>query len=132
MPKRSAHGVRGREVVCFVPTTNPARSRAFFEKTLGLELLTEDPFALVFDANGITLRVANVASVKGFKPAPFTILGWSVDDIDATVKELSKRGVKFERYPEMDQDDLGIWTSPSTARIAWFKDPEGNILSLTQ
>ena len=125
-------GLRDMEIVAFVPTTNPARSREFFETTLGLRLVSEDPFALVFDANGTSVRVVNVSSVNGFQPAAFTILGWAVADIAATVAELSGRGVGFERYPGMQQDAHGIWTSPSQARIAWFKDPEGNVLSLTE
>jgi hypothetical protein len=85
----------------------------------------------VFDANGVMVRVVDVSSVKGFTPAPFTIVGWSVDDIARTVKGLGKKGVQFERYPGMDQDQLGIWSSPSGAKIAWFKDPDGNVLSLS-
>jgi catechol 2,3-dioxygenase-like lactoylglutathione lyase family enzyme len=136
-PKRMAKekngaGLAGMDVVAFVPTTNPARARKFFEATLGLKLLSEDPFALVFDANGTMLRVANVSSVKDYKPASFTILGWAVDDIDATVAKLSERGLQFERYAGMQQDEHGVWTSPSGARIAWFKDPDGNVLSLTE
>jgi catechol 2,3-dioxygenase-like lactoylglutathione lyase family enzyme len=120
------------DVVAFVPSSNPAKARAFYEKTLGLRFVSEDPFALVLDANGVMIRVANVSSVKGFKPAPFTILGWLVDDIAATVKGLNKKNVKFERFPGMDQDERGVWRSPSGARIAWFKDPDGNVLSVTQ
>jgi len=120
------------DIVAFVPTTNPARSRSFFETTLGLRLVSEDSFALVFDANGTSIRVADVSSVKGFRPAPFTVLGWAVGDIQAVVTDLSSRGVQFQRFPGMEQDAHGIWTSPSRARIAWFADPEGNVLSLTQ
>jgi predicted enzyme related to lactoylglutathione lyase len=87
---------------------------------------------VVFDAHGTSIRVANVSSVKGFRPAPFTILGWAVSDIESAVAELTGRGVQFERFPGMEQDAMGIWTSPSEARIAWFKDPEGNVLSLTE
>lgn len=125
-------GLAGMDIVAFVPTTDPGRSRQFFETTLGLRLVSEDAFALVFDAHGTSIRIANVSSVEGFRPAPFTILGWAVDDIDASVTELARRGVHFERFPGMEQDERGIWTSPNRARIAWFKDPEGNILSLTQ
>jgi catechol 2,3-dioxygenase-like lactoylglutathione lyase family enzyme len=120
------------DVVAFVPSRNPAKARAFYETTLGLRFVSEDPFALVLDANGVMIRIANVSSVKGFKPAPFTILGWLVDDIAGTVKSLKKKSVKFERFPGMDQDELGVWRSPSGARIAWFKDPDGNVLSVTQ
>ena len=120
------------DVVAFVPSRNPTKARAFYEGILGLRFVSEDPFAVVFDANGVMIRVANVSSVKGFKPAPFTVLGWLVDDIAKVVKGLSKIGVEFERFPWMEQDKLGVWNSPSGARIAWFKDPEGNVLSLTQ
>ena len=120
------------DIVAFVPSRDPAKARAFYEKTLGLRFVSEDPFALVLDANGVMIRVANVSSVKGFKPAPFTVLGWLVDDIAGMVKSLKKKNVKFERFPGMDQDELGVWRSPSGARIAWFKDPDGNVLSVTQ
>ena len=121
-----------KDIVAFVPTRNPAQARAFFEGTLGLRFVSEDPFALVLDANGVMIRVANVSNVDGFKPASFTILGWLVDDIAGAVKGLRKKGVKFDRYPGMEQDELGVWNSPSGAKVAWFKDPEGNVLSLTQ
>ena len=121
-----------KDVVAFVPSKNPAKARAFYETILGLHFVSEDPFALVLDGNGVMIRVANVSSVKGFKPAPYTILGWLVDDIAGTVKSLKKKNVKFERFPGMDQDELGVWRSPSGARIAWFKDPDGNVLSVTQ
>jgi catechol 2,3-dioxygenase-like lactoylglutathione lyase family enzyme len=119
-------------IVAFVPSTGPKKTRAFYEGILGLAFVSDDQFASVFDANGVMVRVVDVSSVQGFKPFPFTILGWSVDDIDKTVKGLQKKGAKFERYPGMDQDQLGIWTSPSGARIAWFKDPDGNVLSLSE
>jgi catechol 2,3-dioxygenase-like lactoylglutathione lyase family enzyme len=120
------------DIVAFVPSRNPTKARAFYEGVLGLRFVSEDSFAVVFDANGVMIRVANVSSVKGFKPAPFTILGWLVDDIGKVVKGLNKLGVEFERFPWMEQDKLGVWSSPSGAKIAWFKDPEGNVLSVTQ
>jgi len=120
------------DVIAFVPTRDPAKARAFYQRTLGLKFVSEDPFALVFDAKGVTIRIANVSSVKNYKPAAFTILGWHVDDAEDAVKRLAKKGVVFERFPGMDQDALGIWDSPSGARVAWFKDPDGNILSITQ
>jgi catechol 2,3-dioxygenase-like lactoylglutathione lyase family enzyme len=118
-------------VVAFVPSRSPQKARSFYEDVLGLRFLSGDQFAHVFDANGVMVRVVDVSSVKGFTPAPFTIVGWSVDDIARTVKGLGKKGVQFERYPGMDQDQLGIWSSPSGAKIAWFKDPDGNVLSLS-
>lgn len=120
------------DIVAFVPSRNPPKARAFYEGILGLRFVSEDPFAVVLDANGVMVRVANVSSVDGFKPAPFTILGWLADDIAKTVKGLNTKGVKFERYPGMEQDKLGVWSSPSGAKVAWFKDPEGNVLSVTQ
>jgi hypothetical protein len=94
--------------------------------------VSDDQFALVFDANGVMVRVVDVSSVPGFQPAPFTILGWSVSDIGKAVKGLQKKGVKFERYHGMQQDQLGVWSSPSGAKVAWFKDPDGNVLSVTE
>ncbi|MDQ6888329.1 MAG: VOC family protein [Gemmatimonadota bacterium] len=120
------------DVVAFVPTRNSAEARAFYERVLGLEFVSEDPFALVFSANGVTVRIADVSTVRDFKPAPFTILGWYVPNADAAVRELRARGVAFERFPGMQQSETGIWTSPSGAKVAWFKDPDGNILSVTE
>ena len=119
-------------IVAFVPSRDPKKARSFYENLLGLRVVSQDQFALVLDANGITLRVANVSSVPEFKPAPFTILGWQVPDIKTVVLGLQARGVKFERYNGMKQDKLGIWAAPSGSKVAWFKDPDGNVLSLTQ
>ena len=117
-------------LVAFVATARPDEARAFYVEVLGLELTSDDQFALVFDAGGTTLRVAKVEQLQ---PAPFTVLGWLVDDIESAVADLAARGVQFERYGEwMQQDAQGIWTAPGGARIAWFKDPDGNTLSLTQ
>jgi catechol 2,3-dioxygenase-like lactoylglutathione lyase family enzyme len=120
------------DIVAFVPTRNRQKARPYYEKTLGLSFVSDDQFALVFDANGVTVRVVDVSTVPGFEPLPFTILGWSVRDIVKTVKGLGKKGVKFERYPGMQQDQNGVWTSPSGAKVAWFKDPDGNVLSVTE
>lgn len=119
-------------VVAFVPSRSPKKSRSFYEDVLGLEFASDDQFAHVFDANGVMVRVVDVSTVDGFKPAPFTILGWSVDNIGKTVKGLQKKGVKFERFPGMEQDQFGVWSSPSGAKIAWFKDPDGNVLSISE
>lgn len=118
------------KIVAFAATRNPDRAKTFYRDTLGLRLVEEQlPFALVFDANGTMLRVS---VVKEPAAAPYTVLGWEVPDIAATVRELAAAGVKFERYPGMAQDELGIWTAPGGARVAWFKDPDGNVLSVTQ
>jgi len=117
------------EVISFVATAKPTEARRFYQEILGLRLVADEPFALVFDAHGVMLRVSRVHELI---PAPYTVLGWKVADISAAVKELEARGVAFERYEGFDQDDLGIWASPSGAKVAWFKDPDGNTLSLTQ
>jgi catechol 2,3-dioxygenase-like lactoylglutathione lyase family enzyme len=120
------------EVVGFVPTRDPAKARAFYGNTLGLDLISEDGFAVVFDGNGTDIRVVNVASVENFAPAPFTVLGWRVRDIESTVRKLNKAGVEMRRYEGMEQDALSIWASPSGARVAWFLDPDENVLSVSQ
>jgi catechol 2,3-dioxygenase-like lactoylglutathione lyase family enzyme len=117
------------QIVAFVATTNAARARGFYEGVLGLLLAADEPFALVFDVNGVTLRVTKVQTLD---PAPYTVLGWMVGDIGATVETLLKNGIALERYTGLPQDEMGIWTSPTGARVAWFKDPDGNLLSLTQ
>ena len=124
-------GVLGsHKIVAFVATRDPDRARAFYRDTLGLRLVAEQlPFALVFEANGTMLRVT---VVRELVVAPYTVLGWDVPDVAATANALAAAGVKLERHPGMPQDELGIWTSPSGARVAWFKDPDGNTLSVTQ
>lgn len=116
-------------VIAFAATSSPERSRTFYQQTLGLRLVSEDGFAIVFDANGVMLRVQKV---QGHTPPPYTVVGWEVADIHAEVKELAARGVVFERFEGMGQDEAGVWTSPAGGRIAWFRDPDGNVLSLTQ
>ncbi|HEX7288883.1 MAG TPA: VOC family protein [Candidatus Angelobacter sp.] len=117
------------KLVAFAPITDPKRARKFYGGVLELRFVSQDPFALVMDANGTMLRLAVVQS---FTPQPFTILGWEVSSIEKTVAALKKKGVRFERFPGMQQDSLGIWTAPSGARVAWFKDPEGNVLSVSE
>jgi catechol 2,3-dioxygenase-like lactoylglutathione lyase family enzyme len=117
------------KIVAFVPTRDSAQARAFYEGILGLRFVTDDGFALVLDANGIMVRVAKVPE---FKPAQFTILGWEVSDIERTVSDLVKRGVSFEKYGFPGQNEHGIWSAPGGAKVAWFKDPDGNVLSLSQ
>ena len=105
------------------------RAREFYENTLGLTLVSNDPFALVFDANGTTLRVQKVEALE---PRPFTAVGWTVNDIQKIVATLKQKNVLCERFPGMAQDAHGVWASASGARVAWFKDPDGNLLSLTE
>jgi catechol 2,3-dioxygenase-like lactoylglutathione lyase family enzyme len=112
----------------FIPVRDIAAARTFYEGTLGLKVVDDTPFALVLDASGTMLRVTPVAELT---PHPFTIAGWTVPDITATVRALTGRGVEFTRYDGMGQDEQGVWTAPSGDRVAWFKDPDGNTLSLT-
>jgi catechol 2,3-dioxygenase-like lactoylglutathione lyase family enzyme len=118
-----------QELVAFVATRNPSRAKRFYRDTLGLRLVSEDEFALVFDAAGTMLRVTRVQELASAK---YTVLGWHVRDIVQTAKDLQKAHVTLERYPGMHQDELGIWNSPSGARVAWFKDPDENTLGITQ
>jgi catechol 2,3-dioxygenase-like lactoylglutathione lyase family enzyme len=117
------------DLVAFAPSIDLSRSRAFYEGALGLRLTEESSFAVAFDAHGVPLRVT---AVEQRVAAPYTILGWLVPDIAAAIDALISRGITFNRYGEMDQDARGVWESPSGARIAWFEDPDGNVLSLTQ
>uniref|UniRef100_E6QLQ4 Glyoxalase/bleomycin resistance protein/dioxygenase n=1 Tax=mine drainage metagenome TaxID=410659 RepID=E6QLQ4_9ZZZZ len=123
-------GLGKHNIIGFVSIVDVSRARDFYRDTLGLRLIMEEPpFALVFEANGIMLRLG---MAKELPPARSTVLGWQVPDITATVTGLSQAGVRFERYHGMDQDELGIWNSPTSARVAWFKDPDGNTLSVSE
>ena len=118
------------DLTTLVGTSHFDEARTFYQGTLGLTLLSEDPFAAVFDAHGTTLRLSKVGE---FTPLPFAVLGWGVSNIEDTVDGLAERGVVFEWYHGMEQDERGIWTVPGAGvRIAWFKDPDGNTLSLTE
>lgn len=116
-------------LIAFVATTDPRRAKTFYAKTLGLRLVSEDAFALVFDAAGTMLRVT---VVQALQPAVYTILGWIVPDIRRAVRNLERRGVVFRRFADLEQDDFGVWSAPSGACVAWFGDPDGNTLSVTQ
>ena len=116
-------------IVAFIPTADAARSRLFYEDRLGLRFVSGDSFAVVMDANGTMVRIV---PVENFTPAPFTILGWQVEDIHRTIAEMSGKGVEFTRYAYFEQTEDGVWTSPDGAQVAWFKDPDGNVLSISQ
>jgi catechol 2,3-dioxygenase-like lactoylglutathione lyase family enzyme len=116
-------------IMAFLATTDAERAKAFFRDVLGLTFVTDDSFALVFDAGGTMLRVSRVASLS---PPPYTVLGWKVADIEKQVDDLQARGVEFLRIQGFGQDSRGICTFPGGARVAWFKDPDGHTLSLTQ
>ncbi len=119
------------DVVAFVATRDPTRARPFYEGVLGLRVVRDDGFALVLDAHGTTVRVVSLGEGADFRPAPYTVLGWHVPDTAAAVGELSGRGVVFERFPGVEQDERGIWTAPGGAHVAWFRDPDGNVLSVS-
>jgi catechol 2,3-dioxygenase-like lactoylglutathione lyase family enzyme len=118
------------KMVGFVPTRDSQRAREFYEGKLGFEFISDDPFALVVRAGNNKVRVAKVP--QDFKPVAFTILGWEVQDIEAVVAWLKGRGVTFEKYPFIQDPELGVWTAPGGDKVAWFKDPDGNVLSVAQ
>jgi len=118
-----------KELKAFVPTVKPAEAKKFYKDILGLTLLSEDNYALEFNANGTLLRVSIVPELT---PYPFTVLGWNVEDISSVIKSLNEKGVTCEKYGFLQQDSLGIWTSTNGSKVAWFKDPDGNVLSLTE
>lgn len=115
--------------VVFLATANAERSRAFYERVLGLAFVADEPPSLVFRVGSAMLRIQKVEQVHA---APYTALGWSVSDIRQTVRDLRASGVVFQVYNGMKQDDDGIWHAPSGAFVAWFRDPDGHVLSLTQ
>jgi catechol 2,3-dioxygenase-like lactoylglutathione lyase family enzyme len=116
-------------IVAFISITDGANAREFYEGRLGLHFVKDDGFAVVFDSNGIRLRAVKMKEVK---PSHFTVLGWEVKPIEKAVTSLRDRGVHFETFGFFKQDELGIWTAPSGDKVAWFKDPDGNILSVSE
>lgn len=116
-------------IIAFVPIKDSEKARAFYEGILGLRFVKDDGFALVLEANGIMVRAAKMKEVT---PVQFTILGWQVSDIGQIVRGLAAKGVHFEIFGFFKQDELGIWTAPTGDKVAWFKDPDGNILSVSQ
>lgn len=116
-------------LVAFVPVTDPTRAKAFYVDVLGLTVLEDTPFALVCDGSGTTLRITPVGELT---PQLFTVVGWEVDDIDATCRSLVDAGVDLMQVDGIDQDELGVWTTPGDDRVAWFHDPDGNVLSISQ
>ena len=128
-PAAPAGGLAGAPLMPFVATSDLAAARAFYERGLGLKLSGQSPIALTFDCAGTTLRVALVDPPV---VAPYTVLGFTIADMAATIADLDLRGVDFERFDGVEQDELGVWAAPGGALVAWFKDPDGNVLSLTQ
>jgi len=117
------------KLIGFVPTKDSARSREFYEGKLGFKFVSDDQFALVMQAGESMIRIVKGAK---FTPAQYTVMGWEVTDIEAMVKWLNGRGVAFEKYPFVQDQEQGIWTKPNGDKVAWFKDPDGNVLSLSQ
>jgi len=116
-------------LIAFVATKRPELAKEFYRDVLGLRLIEDGFFAIVFDANDTMLRVQKV---QEHVPAKNTALGWRVDGIRSKIDELISKGVQFERYERLPQDNRGIWRTPEGAEVAWFKDPDGNTLSLTE
>lgn len=124
------HKIMGLDTpILFAATTDAKRSRRFYEEVLGLEFVADDPYALVFRSGHLQLRIQKVDRKPEIN---YTVLGWAVTDIQKTVRQLSKGGVEFIRSDGLDQDADGVWRSPSGARVAWFRNPDGNTLSLTE
>jgi catechol 2,3-dioxygenase-like lactoylglutathione lyase family enzyme len=122
-------GLAQFDIVAFVAIRDPEKAIPFYRDRLGLRLVTDErPFAIVFDAHGTMLRLAISPDAI---PVAGTVLGWRVPDIEDAVRNLLAAGVGFERYGFMQQDELGIWATPSGAKVAWFKDPDGNVLSIS-
>jgi catechol 2,3-dioxygenase-like lactoylglutathione lyase family enzyme len=117
------------KIVAFIPVTDTSRAKAFYVDLLGLALVDDTPFALVCDADGTAVRITPVGDLS---PQPFTVFGWAVDDISAMSRALAAAGVELLRFDGLDHDALGVWTAPGGDRVAWFHDPDGNVLSLSQ
>jgi catechol 2,3-dioxygenase-like lactoylglutathione lyase family enzyme len=117
------------KMVGFVPTKDSKKAREFYEGKLGFEFVSDDQFALVMRAGETTIRIAKA---QDFTPARYTVLGWEVQNIEAMVCWLQGRGVAFEKYPFIQDQELGIWSAPGGAKVAWFKDPDGNVLSVSK
>ena len=117
------------DLIAFIATTHPDQAEQFYSELLGLYLMEDSPFALVYDAHGTMLRIQKVETIS---KTAYTQLGWQVGDIQEAVKKLQERGIHFERYQSFAQDEHGIWTTPEGNKIAWFTDPDGNLLSLTE
>ena len=116
-------------MVGFIGTVRPVESKRFYEETLGLRFVDENPFAIVFASGDTTVRVQKVETLT---TPPYTSLGWEVTDIAAVAQQLTSRGVVFQRFEGLPQNELGIWLTSDGSQVAWFKDPDGNMLSLTE
>lgn len=123
-------GLATAKVVTFVLTRDREACKAWYTGTLGLPLVVDDPFASVLDMNGTILRITQI---DGYQAGPHPVLGWEVPDIAQAIRGLVDKGVTMTIYEGFGQDALGVWTSPDgKAKVAWFNDPDGNVLSLTE
>ena len=116
-------------MISFVATADPDASRRFYEDVLGLRLIADEPSALVFDGGGTILRVSKVNELS---PAPYTVLGWEVEDVQARARDLAEREIEPERFEGLPQNEHGVCAFPDGSRVVWFKDPDGNLLSFSQ
>jgi len=116
-------------IVGFIQVTDRKKAREFYVDVLGLQYVSEDPFALVVESNGTKIRIGEMPKLQ---PAQFTVLGWEVPDIEAAVLDLQSKGVELQEYGLKGQDERGVWTTPGGDRVAWFNDPAGNVLSISQ
>jgi catechol 2,3-dioxygenase-like lactoylglutathione lyase family enzyme len=121
--------ISGSKVIGFIPIQNAEQTLIFYRDVLGLQFVSDDSFAIVMESNGTMIRLVRM---EKFTPAPYTILGWQVEDIEHAVKELAGKGLLFQRYSSLQQNKDGIWTAPGDTKVAWFHDPDGNTLSLSQ
>ena len=117
------------KIIGFVPTKDSVKARGFYEGMLQFQFVSDDMFALVMRAGETMLRIGKV---QDFTPAPYTVLGWEVSNIEDVAKWLQKRGVTLEKFPFVQDKELGIWTTPNGDKVAWFRDPDGNVLSVSQ
>jgi catechol 2,3-dioxygenase-like lactoylglutathione lyase family enzyme len=127
-PAVDAGPLRDAALVAFVATTDLARAHAFYGGVLGLERTEANPYANAYDVGGTSLRVTRVEHVA---PAPYTVLGWRVEDVHRAIARLGALGLEMCRFPGVEQDAEGVWSAPGGARVAWFDDPDGNRLSVS-
>ena len=118
--------------IAFIPTAKPEEARRFYEQTLGLTFVTDNDFAMVFHVGAQPQTMLRIVRARDFSPAAYTIFGWAVNDIEQSVDELLAQGIVFLRYGYFEQDKRLIWNAPDGSRVAWFKDPDGNTLSISQ
>jgi catechol 2,3-dioxygenase-like lactoylglutathione lyase family enzyme len=121
--------IEKNRLMAFVPVSSADKARGFYRDTLGLRMISEDGFALAFDVEGVMLRATLIPK---FTPQPFTVLGWQVADAAAMARKLTAGGVALMRFPGLEQDKDDLWRAPGGALIGWFKDPDGNVLSISQ